>query len=62
MLSVADVFDTLQQGAYRDAIPYEKCLQMLVENADSGGLDADLVQLFCEILNSTHTPLDLRRI
>ena len=50
MLSVADVFDALSsKRPYRDAIPYEKCLKMLVENADGGGLDADLVQLFCEI-------------
>ena len=57
MLSVADVFDALSsKRPYRDAIPYEQCLKTLVENAAGGGLDADLVQLFCEIPQfHTHT-------
>lgn len=55
MLSVADVYDALSsKRPYREAIPHGECLDMLRVNADKGGLDADLVELF----RRTHpTPL-----
>ncbi len=49
MLSVADVYDALSsKRPYRDAIPHQECLQLLSENASNGGLNPDLVHLFCE--------------
>ena len=49
MLSVGDVYDALSsKRPYRDSIPHRECLQILREDASKGGLDPDLVQLFCE--------------
>jgi putative two-component system response regulator len=54
ILSVADVYDSLSSDRpYRGRIPHERCLQMLREDALSGGLDLDLVLAFSEIV----TPL-----
>ncbi len=50
ILSVADVFDALSsKRPYREAIPHDHCLGILRENAARGGLDPDLVRLFCEV-------------
>jgi putative two-component system response regulator len=49
MLSVADVYDALSsKRPYREAIPDRECLEILRENASNGGLDPELVRLFCE--------------
>jgi putative two-component system response regulator len=54
ILSVADVYDALaSERPYRQSIPHERCLEMLHENARGGGLDSELVSIFCSI----HTPL-----
>lgn len=54
MLSVADVYDALSsKRPYRGAIPHPECIQLLHENAARGGLDPELVHLFCE---SSHFP------
>ena len=48
MLSVADVYDALSsKRPYREAIPHRECLNLLRVNASEGGLDTDLVELFC---------------
>jgi putative two-component system response regulator len=50
ILSVADVYDALSSARpYRSAIPHEKCLEMLRQDAQGGGLDADLVRAFCDL-------------
>ena len=50
ILSVADVYDALSsKRPYRDAIPHRECLNLLRDNASKGGLDPDLVELFCRI-------------
>jgi putative two-component system response regulator len=54
MLSVADIYDSLSSDRpYRGAMPHQRCLQILREEALGGGLDLDLVLLFSEIV----TPL-----
>jgi putative two-component system response regulator len=51
VLSVADVFDALaSERPYRPALPQPKCLEMLEKNAAGGGLDPELVRLFCEAM------------
>jgi putative two-component system response regulator len=51
ILSVADVYDALaSERPYRQSIPHPRCLEMLRENAQSGGLDAELVTLFSAII------------
>ena len=50
ILSVADVYDALASDRpYRGPIPYAKCLELLRADAAKGGLDADLVDSFCDI-------------
>ena len=59
ILSVADVYDALSsERPYRQSIPHQRCLEMLRENAQSGGLDAELVALFSTIV----TPLPTRLV
>ncbi len=49
ILSVADVYDALASPRpYRDALPPEECVRLLRAEADTGGLDPDLVACFCE--------------
>jgi putative two-component system response regulator len=49
ILSVADVYDAVSSGRpYRPALPLRKCLELLREDADRGGLDPELVELFVE--------------
>jgi len=52
VLSVADVYDSLATARpYRSAIPHDRCLEMLREDAAGGGLDPELVKRFCEIVS-----------
>ena len=52
ILSVADVFDALHsKRPYRDALPIPTCLEMLRDNAAGGGLDSDLVDDFCRLMD-----------
>jgi putative two-component system response regulator len=58
ILSVADVYDSLSsRRPYRPPIPQERCLEILREDALGGGLDPELVQIFCQIWRhqSRHT-------
>ncbi len=49
ILSVADVYDALQsERPYRAALAHGRCLDILRADAAGGGLDADLVELFCQ--------------
>jgi putative two-component system response regulator len=48
ILAVADVFDALSSSRpYRKAIPLDGCLEILGESARNGGLDPELVRIFC---------------
>jgi len=63
MLSVSDVYDALSsKRPYRDAIPHLDCLQLLREDAEKGGLDPDLVKLFCETHPIPRSEHELRAI
>jgi putative two-component system response regulator len=47
ILSVADVYDAVSSGRpYRPALPQRRCLELLREDADLGGLDPELVDVF----------------
>jgi putative two-component system response regulator len=51
VLSVADIYDSLSsQRPYRSPIPHSLCLEILRENAFGGGLDPELVAIYCEIV------------
>jgi putative two-component system response regulator len=51
ILAVADVFDALHNPRpYRPALPTADCLQLLRASAASGGLDPELVHVFCEVV------------
>jgi putative two-component system response regulator len=51
ILSVADVYDALaSERPYRQSMSHEHCLRVLRENAVGGGLDADLVAVFHDIV------------
>jgi putative two-component system response regulator len=50
ILSVADVFDALSsKRPYRGALSQEACLEIMEKDAAAGGLDPELVRVFCEI-------------
>ncbi len=52
ILSVADVYDSLaSRRPYRDALPHDKCLDMLRSSACGGGLDPELVERFCAFMH-----------
>ena len=58
ILAVADVYDALASPRpYRAAIPHEVALDVLRKNAQGGGLDPELVAVFCEI-ESTRRAFD----
>jgi putative two-component system response regulator len=58
ILSVCDIYDSLaSHRPYRDAIPHPLCLEMLRETAFDGGLDPEIVAVFCNIV----TPLPPER-
>ena len=48
MMTVADIFDALTASdrPYKKAMPVEEALEILKAEADEGGLDADIVDLF----------------
>jgi putative two-component system response regulator len=53
ILSVADIYDSLASARpYREAIPHDRCVEMLRSNAEGGGLDTDLVEVFHRVLAS----------
>jgi putative two-component system response regulator len=53
ILSVADVHDAMASTRpYRDAIPHEECLRRLRADAAGGGLDAELVERFCQLFRT----------
>jgi HD-GYP domain-containing protein (c-di-GMP phosphodiesterase class II) len=50
ILSVADVYDAISSDRpYRAALPLESCLPILCKDASDGGLDPELVKVFCSI-------------
>ena len=49
ILSVADVYDALQsERPYRAALAHTRCLEILRSDAAGGGLDPELVEVFCK--------------
>lgn len=57
ILSVADVFDSLSSPRpYREAIDHEGCLEILKQEAAAGGLDPELVRIFCDIMSRGKLP------
>jgi putative two-component system response regulator len=53
ILSVADVFDSLaSRRPYRAAIPHDECLEVLRNDAAKGGLDPELVRVFCKVMEA----------
>ncbi len=50
MMTVADIFDALTASdrPYKKAMPVERALEILRMEAEEGGLDADLVEVFIE--------------
>jgi putative two-component system response regulator len=57
ILSVADVYDSLSSDRpYRSPIPHALCLDLLRDNARSGGLDPVLVELFGDVVSPQPTP------
>jgi putative two-component system response regulator len=56
MLSVADVYDALASDRpYRKALSHAESLQILRDNARDGGLDAELVECFSEVMRGRAT-------
>jgi putative two-component system response regulator len=52
VLAVADVYDSLaSRRPYRDAIPHATCLDVLRDSAAGGGLDPQLVECFCRLVD-----------
>jgi putative two-component system response regulator len=57
ILAVVDVYDALSSlRPYRAAIPLPACLSILRESAAGGGLDADLVERFANVLGAQRSP------
>ncbi|MGH9459691.1 MAG: HD-GYP domain-containing protein, partial [Vicinamibacteria bacterium] len=50
MMTIADIFDALaaRDRPYKKAVPPEKALDILVEDAKAGQVDTDLLDLFIE--------------
>jgi putative two-component system response regulator len=52
ILSVADVYDSLASDRpYRPPILHPRCMELLRINAKEGGLDPELVEQFCTLMN-----------
>jgi len=52
ILSIADIYDALATPRpYRPAITHEAALDMLRANAAGGGLDPELVTIFCDLMS-----------
>jgi putative two-component system response regulator len=59
ILSIADVYDALaSERPYRSAMPHAQCVSILREDAARGGLDPELVDLFCKVVTG---PTNLSR-
>jgi putative two-component system response regulator len=57
IVSVADVYDSLTSiRPYRDAVPQERSLKIMKEDALNGGLDPELVAVFAELIASAAVP------
>jgi putative two-component system response regulator len=53
VLSVADVYDSLANiRPYRPAMPHGRCLEVLRSDSECGGLDPDLVDEFCRMMET----------
>ncbi len=53
LLSVCDVYDSLSSDRpYRSSIAHDECLHIMLDNAQNGGLDLDLVRLFERIVRA----------
>jgi putative two-component system response regulator len=51
VLSIADVFDAVSSPRpYRLALPHDRCLELLRDEARKGAFDPLLVELFCEMM------------
>jgi HD-GYP domain-containing protein (c-di-GMP phosphodiesterase class II) len=61
-MSIADVFDALtaQDRPYKAAVPTERSLAILEEDARDGHLDRDLLNLFIEARIFERTTLPVR--
>jgi putative two-component system response regulator len=58
ILSVADVYDALaSERPYRSAMPHAKCIELLRSEAAGGGLDARLVESFCQAVSGPITSI-----
>lgn len=50
IVSIADVYDALRSDRpYRRGLPHQKCLEILRNEAAAGGLDRELVELYCQL-------------
>lgn len=57
ILSIADVYDSLaSRRPYRPPISHEQALDILREDAFDGGLDPELVQVFCQAVDQPAAP------
>jgi len=55
LLTVVDVYDSLASTRpYRDAIPHPQCLEILRQEAASGGMEPDLVEQFCLLIDNAN--------
>jgi putative two-component system response regulator len=58
ILSVADVYDALaSERPDRSAMPHAKCIELLSSDAAGGGLDARLVESFCQAVSGPITSM-----
>jgi putative two-component system response regulator len=66
ILSVADVYDSCSsRRPYRPAISHEQSLEILHQEAFEGGLDPELVQMFCQVIDQNTpaaSPCDLQAL
>jgi hypothetical protein len=61
IISVVDVYDALAtQRSYKDALPPEKCLSILREEAERGWWDRDVVEFLAEVLPEHLPPVVVR--
>jgi putative two-component system response regulator len=52
LLAVADVYDSVvSDRPYRPPTPHARCLELLQTNAAEGGLDPEIVEHFCKLMN-----------
>lgn len=67
ILSVADVYDALRsERPYRPAMPHERCLRIMMQEAEQGGLDIDLARHFMglppSVFHLTKAPVGLAEL